>query len=313
MTHYVLLVSSDSELNDELLSLSTTHANKSTSMLNDDVQWVLPNDPNAHKAIMAACWYPDSTILSEFPALECLHSLAAGADHLGDALLNAALPVCRIVDNEQKKGMLEYVLWAVLYFQRDFDRAIQGQTQRHWQRYPQQKAQDIQIGVMGLGEIGLYVAQGLEKQGYTVAGWSNSKKDIPNVQCFAGKDELHSFLKNTDILVNLLPLNHATNRIIDSNFIKQLKSSASLINCGRGGHVDYNALQTALESETLRGAILDVFDEEPLAQDSPLWEVQNLLITPHMASASSSEVLIEQVSENTRRLATGSPLNNRIN
>ncbi|BFM48659.1 glyoxylate/hydroxypyruvate reductase A [Marinomonas sp. THO17] len=303
MPLYVLLASNDDEFNNELLAQSQQYP---------WIEWVLPESPHAVKAHMAACWYPQADLLDRFPNIKCLHSLAAGVDHLGETLLNSTRSICRIVDEEQKAGMLEYVLWAVLYFQRDFDKAMRHQNQQDWQRYVQRPAQQTYVSIMGMGEIGSFVAKGLAQQGYQVAGWSNSRKSVTNVTSYVGKSELSLMLKKTDILINLLPLNDKTSGIINQTLLSELNKDAALVNCGRGGHVNYDDLITALQTQCLRGAILDVFDEEPLSKESPFWRIPNLLITPHMASASSIATLVKQVSENAMRWQSGDPLINRL-
>ncbi|WCN13955.1 glyoxylate/hydroxypyruvate reductase A [Marinomonas mediterranea] len=304
MSAYILLASNDSEFNDELM----LHANQ----YEPDFEWVLPDDDRASCATVAACWFPDKDLLTRFPNIQCLHSLAAGVEHLGETLLHSSLPICRIVDEEQKVGMLEYVLWGVLYFQRDFDRAVENQKRNHWQRYPQKKVEEITIGIMGLGEIGGYVANGLANQGYKVSGWSRTAKSFDNIQCFSGNSGLDRFLENTQIVVNLLPLNDSTYRLINESFLDKLPDDATLINCGRGGHICYQDLCNALSRGTLRGAILDVFDDEPLQESNALWHTPNVLITPHMASASSSQVLVKQVIDNTQRFVEGRDLINTV-
>lgn len=303
----ILLVSNDVDFISELLEAFQTHC--------PNLEAFLPDQQGAENAILAACWYPENLILSHYPKLKAVHSLAAGVDHLGAEVFASGLPICRIVDENQRRGMFEFVLWGVLNAHRDFDRARTNQIENHWQRSPQKLAADIRIGVMGLGSFGEYVAKELAAFGYQVFGWSRSPKEIDGVICCSGcepfSNRLHT-LNQLDIVVNLLPLNPATQGILNKTLFDELQQGAYVINCGRGGHVNENDLMQAIEKGRLRGALLDVFNEEPLSASSPLWQAKGITITPHMASAASNQAIVKQVAENTECLMKGNGLANTI-
>ncbi len=259
------------------------------------VDWVLADDPRAAKAQVAACWFPSPNLATDFPALHCLHSLGAGADNLG-ALLESGLRIERIIDAEQKQGMFEYVLWGVLYYQRDMDRYQSFQRQNLWQGLPQRSAKQMIVGVLGLGEIGAYVATHLAQMGYVVRGWSRSPKSLVGVDSFYGADGLDRVLDGLDVVVNLLPLNSETEGLLNGETLAKLPENAALIHCGRGAHVVEADLIAALESQRLRGALLDVFASEPLPAQSKLWQMEQVVITPHIASSASFEAMVKQIS-----------------
>ncbi|KUI97307.1 2-hydroxyacid dehydrogenase [Vibrio sp. MEBiC08052] len=261
----------------------------------NDVDWVLNDDPRAATAQVAACWYPSPTLTHDFPTLKCLHSLGAGADNLGP-LLTSGLKIERMVDAEQKHGMFEYVLWGVLYYQRDMDRYQSFQRQNLWQELPQRAARQITIGVLGLGEIGAYVATHLAQMGYVVRGWSCSEKSLEGVTCFAGANALAQVLDGLDVLVNLLPLNAETEGLLNAQTLAKLPDNAALIHCGRGAHLVEEDLIAALDNKRLRGALLDVFATEPLPVDSKLWQMEQVVVTPHIASSASFEAMVRQIS-----------------
>ncbi|HBK6073221.1 TPA: glyoxylate/hydroxypyruvate reductase A, partial [Raoultella ornithinolytica] len=131
-----------------------------------DVTAVLPEHPAARTAEYASCWFPDTSLLTRSPALKLIQAASAGVDHLPDNLFASSVPLCRVVDEDFRHGMFEYALWGVLWFQRSFDRALAHQRQRVWKIYPQRAASDFRIGVMGLGEIGGYIATRLAGLGY---------------------------------------------------------------------------------------------------------------------------------------------------
>lgn len=271
---------------------------------------VLADDPRAADAQLAACWFPLPGSLAALPNLQVVHSVAAGIDHLEHDPSCPDLPVCRVVDPGHRQGMNEYVRWAVIHFHRGFDQVFEQQRQQHWERPLQRPAHEFRIGVMGLGSLGSAIAQDLASAGYEVRGWARSSKDLPGVQAFAGSDAFNPFLDGVELLINLLPLTHETRGILNHQTFERLASGAALVNVGRGGHLNIEDLQQALARGKLRGALLDVFEQEPLPASHSLWKTPGVTITPHMASAASHDCIAEQIAENFRRLNAGEPLLN---
>ena len=274
--------------------------------------YCLPDSQEAQTASTAACWFPDYEQLRQLPHLKVIHSIAAGIEHLNLDQLDHDQLVCRVIDEHHQKGMFDYLLWAVLYYQRQFDRAISQQKQKIWKQYRQFSSADIQIGIMGMGHMGGYVAERFAQMGYQVSGWSRSKKDLAHIQSFAGNEELEAFLSCSQILINLLPLTAENHSILSADLLKKLPERACIINCGRGQHLVTADLIQALDSGHLRGAVLDVFEHEPLAADDPLWAHDKVLITPHIASHAPMSVVVEQILENDRRYQNQQPLNNQV-
>ena len=145
--------------------------------------------------------------------------------------------------------------------------------------YPQRAAADFHIGIMGLGEIGGYIADQLARLGYRVSGWSRSEKQLAGVTCYRGEEALDHFLGSLDGLINLLPLTAQTRGILAAPLFNRLPAGAVLINCGRGEHMVNEDVLAALESGQLAGAVLDVFPQEPLPADDPLWRHPQVVIT----------------------------------
>lgn len=272
----------------------------------------LPDDVRAQTATTAACWFPDMDRLDQLPQLKLIHSMGAGIEHLDLHRIQHKYELCRIIDANHKQGMLNYLHWGVLYYQRYFDRYMQNQKKQCWQQYPQLQEKDVKIGIMGLGEIGAFVAERLANYGYQVSGWSQSKKQINAVTSYSGQFEFDQFLAESHILINLLPLTPVTQQILSAETFGKLPRGAALINSGRGGHLNEKNLLAYLKSGHLRGAILDVFEQEPLAPLNPLWEAENVLITPHIASHAPLDVVVAQIIENDRRLAMQQPLINVV-
>ncbi|WP_249977730.1 2-hydroxyacid dehydrogenase [Vreelandella olivaria] len=265
-------------------------------------------------AEVAICWHPPQGSFARLPKLRLVHSIAAGCDHiLADTSLPPEIPVCRIVDGGQQQGMAEFALWAVLHYHRRMDQVIAQRTRHHWFTPLQAATSACRVGVMGLGALGTCVAERLASHGFSVRGWARTPKHLAGVECFVGMTELNEFLEGLDILICLLPLTPDTHGILNTAVMSQLAQQAVLINLGRGEHLVRPDLTTALDSGQLRGALLDVFDTEPLPTGDPLWSDKRVLITPHMASSSSSNAIAKQVIDNIQRLMQGRPLRHTIN
>jgi glyoxylate/hydroxypyruvate reductase A len=277
-----------------------------------ELRVVLADDPAALHAQVAACWHPPAHSLERLPALQLVHSVAAGVDHLHSDSSRPDVPVCRVVDPDHRRGMTEYVRWAVLHFHRDFDRVTAQQRENRWQRHPQRPAGQFKVGVMGFGSLGAAIADDLANAGYAVRGWARSARQLPGVGCHHGDDQFDGFLDGLDMLINLLPLTDATRGILCSRTFAALAPGAVIVNGGRGQHLRIDDLEQALVSGQLRGAVLDVFEHEPLSADDRLWQMPGVIVTPHMASAASHDCIARQVAENARRLLSGEPLNNLV-
>jgi glyoxylate/hydroxypyruvate reductase A len=128
----------------------------------------------------------------------------------------------------------------------------------------------------------------------------------------AGDEALDGFLSGADILICLLPLTPSTIGILNAERLGRLPKGAALILCSRGDHLVVDDLVTLVRGGHLRGAILDVFDKEPLPPDHPLWREPRILVTPHMGGMAKPRVIADQVAENIRRLQAGEALCNRV-
>jgi phosphoglycerate dehydrogenase-like enzyme len=162
--------------------------------------------------------------------------------------------------------------------------------------------------VVGLGGIGTEVAKRAHGLGLRVVATRNSSREGPNYVEYVGlADEYRTLAERADVVVNATPLTPATRGMFDAQFFAAMRDDAFFINIGRGESVDTAALTAALEAGTIGGAGLDVTDPEPLPPGHPLWSMQNVIITPHIATSSDfrSERTVTLVAENVRRYARG--------
>lgn len=252
------------------------------------------DDFNADDIHYIYVWKPLENAFEGLNNLKIVLSLGAGVDALlRHPNLPEGVPIVRFVERELTQCMTDYVVANVAMHHRATARYLSDQRNRNWTQFYPPAAWDIQVGVMGLGELGRTAAQKLSGLGYQVRGWSRGEKQIDGVNTFAGNAEFDTFLAGTDILVNLLPLTSATENILNMSLFKKLRrslvSGPVIINAARGGHQDEDEIVAALTDGTLGAASLDVFKTEPLPQDSPLWSAPNCFITPHIAAISNPD------------------------
>lgn len=267
-----------------------------------------PDTPSDELAdvVAIAGWFVPPGLPARLPRLRLLASIGAGVEHLlRDAGLPPALPVTRIVDPAQARGMAEYVLWAALHFHRGLDRLLAQQARREWRMPAQRPASAFRVGVMGLGAMGAAVAHTLAAHGFDVHGWSRRPATLGGVTTWAGPDALFPFLAGLDLVVSLLPLTAETRGLFDPRFFAALPPGAVFVNGGRGEQLQVPALLAALRSGHLRAAVLDVFEHEPLPADDPLWTEPGVVITPHMASSAGVDVIAGQIVASTARVLAG--------
>lgn len=254
-------------------------------------------------------------LLKNFPELKAVFSLGAGIDgFLRDPEFPRQVPLVRFVDETLQREMAQYVTMHVLMIHRQQRALDAAQKKSLWLQRPAiRSACDLRIGIMGMGAIGATTAERLATFGFQLFGYSRSPKSVARVKCFAGAAELPLFLGRCHILVCMLPLTAQTENILDAELFAQLPKGAWLINVGRGGHLREEDLLSALESGQLAGAVLDVFQNEPLPPHSPFWTHPKVRVTPHIAGLTDAKNAAEFVLDCLRRAETGEPLRNLVN
>ena len=268
--------------------------------------------------IAVACvWRAPHGLLATLPNLKLIVNLGAGADYLLSDPTLPDVPIVRAAHPDLSMRVTEYVVLHTLRYHRRQPLYAAQQRAGIWQAHHQPAASEVSVGVMGLGVIGAEAARVLARIGFAVAGWSTSAKTIGGIETFHGAAGLDPFLARTEILICLLPLTDATAGLLNANLFRKLKrdgaaGGAFLINAGRGPlQVDADIL-AALADGTLEGATLDVFPEEPLPADSPLWTHSKVTVTPHNAGDILPDILAAEVMRQIGRLARGEPLANLV-
>ncbi|XVH31833.1 D-2-hydroxyacid dehydrogenase [Haloferacaceae archaeon DSL9] len=239
--------------------------------------------------------------------LELFACIYAGTGHLDIERLDSRGIAVTNASGVHGPNIAEYVVGSLVVLARDFRRAWRNQERREWRSYQTRELQDGTVTVVGLGAIGQAIVDRLEPFGVETLGVRYSpEKGGPTDEVF-GFDEIHAALKRTDYLVLACPLTDATRGLIDDEAFLTLPPHAGLVNIARGGVVDTDALVSALRSNKIRGAALDVTDPEPLPEDHPLWGFDNVQITPHNAGHTPKyfDRVADILAENVDRLDRG--------
>jgi glyoxylate/hydroxypyruvate reductase A len=272
---------------------------------------------NLADVAIACVWRPPQGLLKRCSNLRAIINLGAGVDWLMSDPSTPDVPIARVVHPNLTSQLVEYVVLHTLMHHRRQRLYDTQQRERRWQVHDQPAAAEVAVGVMGLGAIGAAAAQALARLGYQVAGWSRTPKAISGIQNFHGKAQLDAFLARTEILACLLAQTPQTERLLNHSLFRKLKrdgaaGGAFLINAARGGlQVDADIV-AALNDGTLAGATLDVFPQEPLPADSPLWPHPKVTITPHHAGDISPRAYVRELMAQIERVERGQPLANLI-
>lgn len=236
--------------------------------------------------LIAWGWMNIRPLLETAPRLKWVHALSAGVENIA----------CPELENKQiiltnSKGIhgipvSEHVLALMLAFTRGINYFVRFQQKKQWKRTTVDEIYDKTIGIVGLGSIGREIAKKAKALGMNVL----AVKKQPTTELFVDElyspERLNEMLGNCDFVVASVPLLPETKEMFQLEQFKAMKPSAYFINISRGAVVKEADLAAALEQEFIKGAGLDVFDQEPLAETSPLWDMANVIITPHIAALS---------------------------
>jgi len=202
----------------------------------------------------------------------------------------------------------EAALTLMLALCRDLPRAIRNQGRRVWDRFMPSLLKDKTVGILGIGVIAEELAPKCKAFGMRVIGITSTVRDVEGFDDVRHRDDLEDVVPDLDFFVILVPYSPQTKAIVGSEVFAAMKPTAYLINVSRAGVVDEEALVAALETKQIAAAALDVFTEEPLPEHSPLWGIENLLITPKQGGYCDVYVdyALPIIDENIRRYLAGS-------
>lgn len=272
------------------------------------------------------------TSRDEMPNLRWIQLHSAGADHLPEWLRRQQEITITTASGIHAVPMAEYTLMMMLALYRRLPRMVDFQRRREWPSdrwalFADGELRGSTLGVVGYGSIGreigrLAKAFGMrllamrrhggkrEDTGYVEPGTGDPEGVLPDA--WYTPDRLLDMLPHCDVVVNVLPLTDATRHFFDERAFRAMKPTAFFINIGRGATVDEAALIRALQEGEIAGAALDVFEEEPLPSDSPLWSMENVIISPHVSAFSTryDDRAVDLFATNLARYVKGAPLLN---
>lgn len=262
-------------------------------------------------------WKPKPDAFDGLVNLKAVLSLGAGVDALLKHPKLPDAPIVRFVDADLSQRMSDYVVAHVTMHHRQFSRFRDDQQARRWSQYYPPAAGETTVGIMGMGVLGQDAVTRLKPLGFDLRSWSRTSKVIDGVEGFSGEGEFDAFLAGTDILVNLLPLTPETTGILNRDTFARLRrdrlaGGPVIVNAARGGHQKEADIVAALRDGTLGAASLDVFEVEPLPQDSPLWAEPKCYITPHIAAISNEQSGVRYFSKVLRDHEAGATLPNVV-
>ena len=249
--------------------------------------------------------------LAYLPGLKWAQSLWAGVE----PLLDPALRRDYVLTNARGVFgglMSEYVLGYLLAHERRIFQMAEDQKNKHWNDSDTGTLRGKTIGLLGVGSIGADVARTAKFFGMIVRGYTFSSEASSDVDKYYHGNDLLEFAKGLDYLVNILPNTKDTRKIINADLLTALPPHALVINVGRGPAVDEAALLEALSRQKVAGAVLDVYEKEPLPQDHPFWSTPNLHMTFHTAALSLPEDLTRIFLENYNLYNEGKPLKYQV-
>ncbi len=256
---------------------------------------------------LARCW-------PQRPAVRWVHATSAGVDALMfPALAQSDIPVTN-ARGVFDRGIAEYVLGAVLMFAKDTLGNLRYQREHRWQHRETPLVEGQRALVVGTGSIGTTVGRLLATVGMDVIGVARSERSIDGFSAVHAQQRLPHLLPEADYVIITAPLTSETRGLFDASAFEAMQPSACLVNVGRGPIVRTDALLDALQSGRIAGAALDVFEQEPLPAEHPLWDQPNVMISAHMAGdfIGWRRALGTQFVRNFKRWQTGEPLHNLV-
>jgi phosphoglycerate dehydrogenase-like enzyme len=270
-------------------------------------------------ADVVLAWRPHSSLLRpvwpKADAVKWIQTASAGVD----ALLFPELVESHVVVTNARgifdRAIAEFVLGTMLAFAKGLPGMLDRQARREWEHRDTETLSGKRVLVAGVGSIGREIGRQCGAFGMTVRGVGSTARGRDDVfRIVYGPDELAEGCRWADYIVNALPGTEGTKHLFDDKVISAMRPTARFVNIGRGSTVDEAALVGALRDERLAGAALDVFEREPLPPDSALWELPNVIVSPHLAGdfAGFREAIVELFVQNLERYLTGLPLENVV-
>jgi len=258
------------------------------------------------EAEIILAWKIPDELLKKAKNLKWFASLGAGTEHLvKNPHIPGSIPFTKVTVYGEM--MAEYVFAYLLYFCRDLSKYFLDQRQKIWEQRRPERLRGKVLGILGLGSVGKEIAKRGKQFGMNIIGLKRIPEPVENVDQVFGPKDLEKMIPLVDYLIVALPITPETNHFIGERELSLLKEGTILINIGRGKTIDEKALIKILKTKRMK-AVLDVFEEEPLAPESELWNLENVIITPHVSGINLPGEICEEFVGNYERWVKGQTL-----
>jgi phosphoglycerate dehydrogenase-like enzyme len=262
---------------------------------------------------------PFSKVWRHAAKAKWVHSLSAGVEKvLHSDFLESPVPLTN-ARGVFKRSLAEFAVLGMLYFSKRVRRLVDNQRAHKWDDFSTEFIENKIMGIVGYGEIGrecALLAKALGVKIHAVRRNPDRSANDPLVDKIFASSEMPKMLGELDVLLAAAPLTSETRHVLGEKVFAAMKPSAIVINVGRGPVVDEAALIRALTEKRLGGAALDVFETEPLAADSPLWDLDNVLLSPHCTDRTTNpdwlDLSMQCFIDNFKRYRNGQPLENVV-
>ena len=259
--------------------------------------------------------FPTTNLAKVAPRLKMIHIIGAGVEHL--CPMDWVPEGINVVNNRGVHAVKggEFGMMAVLMLNSRIPAIVENQRRVNWESLYSSPVAEKTFVIIGVGNIGGAAGQQCERLGMKVIGISRHGQPVDGFDRVLTSDVLEQVLPLADFVLMATPLTPETENLLDRQIQTLIKSGAGIINVGRAGTMDYDALVENLNRGHFSGAILDVFDPEPLPPESPLWTTPNLLVTPHISADDGNTYVamtLDLVFQNLERLLNGRELKNLV-
>lgn len=255
--------------------------------------------------------------LANAEKLKWIQAMTAGVDFFSLSDINSKNIAITTARGVHKSHITEYIISMMIVSARNLHKIIlqKDQKDKRWYGSPQNEIRGKKLGILGLGSIGQELAKTTNYLGMKVYGVKRTVAEVDYVEKVFTPDNMEWIFENCDYIVNLLPSTENTANIINKKYFNMLKPNCTMINAGRGKTVNEEDLYLALKNNQFKLYISDVFVEEPLPKDNPLWDLDNIIITPHIAGPTTNYAtkLYEVIKPNIKAFINGEDLNNKYN
>lgn len=222
--------------------------------------------------------------------IKWIQTLGTGVDGAADRKGLRADTILTSMRGIHGPQMSEMAFMMMLNLNRNYQKILANQQNHKWDRWPPMILDRKTVGIAGVGLIAELLAARCKAFGMTVVGITGTARKLENFDDMRSRDDIAGAVRDLDYLIVLAPYTRSNDKLINAEVFAAMKPTAYLINLARGGVVDEAAMIEALRNKSIAGAGLDVFDQEPLPASSPFWEMENVVLTPHMGGMSESYV-----------------------